>query len=392
MRTEERSGKQVLFPKGRIDAENAQKFYDEVSEAVAGREPKTFELNLEELEYISSAGLRSLLRLKKEGWDIAITEASSAVYEIFSVTGFTEMFSIRKAYRKMSVDGCKRLGSGFFGAVYRYNEDTIVKVYNIPDCIPIIENEQKRAKVALLNGIPTAISYDVVRVGDRYGAVFELLEAKSFNDITIEHPEKADEMIRRFVDFMKYIHTIEIEPGSLPSAKDMYLENLELAKRFFSDAQYRTIRSYLEQFPEDHHVVHGDLHMKNVMLVNDEPMLIDMDSLCLGHPLFDLAGIYAVYISFTEVDPTNCLRFWGVPEDVCIGRCKKILRAYFNGISDEVYQKIEKKIILTATVRMLCLIAMSGREGDLEGRIVKRGQEVVSKLLEEIDGLYFTIE
>ncbi|MCR4706236.1 MAG: phosphotransferase [Lachnospiraceae bacterium] len=144
----------------------------------------------------------------------------------------------------------------------------------------------------------------------------------------------------RFVDFVKYIHTIEIEPGTLPSAKDLYLDNLELAKEYMTDEQYKTLRFYLEQIPEDHHVVHGDLHMKNVMLVNDEPMLIDMDSLCLGHPIFDLA----------------------------------------------------------ATIRFLYIIGMSRSvkadvgDGDKGERFIKHGQEALTKLLEEVDGLYFTID
>ncbi len=39
----------------------------------------------------------------------------------------------------------------------------------------MIKNEQRLAKRAFVKGVPTAISYDIVKVGDKYGSVFELL-------------------------------------------------------------------------------------------------------------------------------------------------------------------------------------------------------------------------
>ena len=78
--------------------------------------------------------------------------------------GFTDIIDIQKAYRKFSVDGCKIIGQGAKGIVYRYDADTIIKVYKKPDAIEEVEREKKLAKRAFVLGVPTAISYDIIKV------------------------------------------------------------------------------------------------------------------------------------------------------------------------------------------------------------------------------------
>ena len=108
------------------------------------------------------------------------------------MTGFTELMTVEKAYRRVSVDGCEIVGEGANGTVYRIDGDNVVKVYKDANALDEIQKERELARLALVLGIPTAISYDVVRVGDSYGSVFEMLDARSFSKILAEHPEKME--------------------------------------------------------------------------------------------------------------------------------------------------------------------------------------------------------
>lgn len=128
-------------------------------------------------------GLRIVLRLRKLEPELRLVEASAEVYEIFDMTGFTEMMPVEKAYRSISIEGCEAIGRGANGTVYRIDKDTVVKVYNNPDCLDDVQRERELARKAFVLGIPTAIPYDVVRVGDKYGSVFELLNSKSFSKL-----------------------------------------------------------------------------------------------------------------------------------------------------------------------------------------------------------------
>lgn len=53
--------------------------------------------------------------LLKENDNTKIINCSLEVYEVFEMTGFSEMMEISKSYREISLKGCKKIGEGFYG-------------------------------------------------------------------------------------------------------------------------------------------------------------------------------------------------------------------------------------------------------------------------------------
>ena len=154
----------VVSLEGRIDSTNSDQFEKDLF-AIAAASQKDISFDAEKLEYISSAGLRVLLKLQKtKSRPISVFNVSRDVYDIFETTGFTQLFDIKKQYREISVDGCEIIGKGYYGTVYRLDEDTVVKKYESPEAISIIENEKRLARLAFVAGIPTAISFDIVKI------------------------------------------------------------------------------------------------------------------------------------------------------------------------------------------------------------------------------------
>ena len=211
----------TIFLQGRIDSANAAQIETELTELIARNPTGSLVIDVEDLAYISSAGLRIVLRLRKQFADMKVVNASSEVYDIFDMTGFTEMLTVEKAYRRISVEGCEVIGQGANGKVYRIDRDTIIKVYLNPDSLPDIHRERELARKAFVLGIPTAISYDVVRVGDGYGSVFELLETKSIGKRLAAEPEKLDEYVAIMVDLLKKIHGTVVKRGDMPDMREV---------------------------------------------------------------------------------------------------------------------------------------------------------------------------
>ena len=191
---------------GRVDTNNASAVEEKINEIINNNSGYELVLDAEKLDYISSAGLRVILRLRKVHPEIMVTNVSSDVYDIFDMTGFTEMLKVEKAFKSISVEGCDIIGQGSNGIVYRIDPETIVKVYRYPDALDDIRHEREVARRALILGIPTAISYDIVKVGDKYGSVFELLNAKSFTELIIENPDDFNKYVSIYVDVLKKIH------------------------------------------------------------------------------------------------------------------------------------------------------------------------------------------
>lgn len=93
---EVKDGKLVVFVSGRLDATTFAEF-DAEAQSWKGDQSSAI-IDLSGLEYISSAGLRSILSaaklLKGNGGDIAFCGLSGMVEEVFSISGFTAMFTI----------------------------------------------------------------------------------------------------------------------------------------------------------------------------------------------------------------------------------------------------------------------------------------------------------
>ena len=100
-------------------------------------------LDAKDMRYISSAGLRVVLNLKKKYDDVSVINASIEVYDIFEMTGFTNLVTVEKALREVSVEGCKIIGKGAHGTVYLTAPDTIVKVYEKGASLEDIKKERE---------------------------------------------------------------------------------------------------------------------------------------------------------------------------------------------------------------------------------------------------------
>ena len=207
MQIYEEDGKLVIQPSGSIRSDNAAELETEIRKTAAEHPRLPLVIDARGITYISSSGLRVLLALQKELPKApVIRNVTPEVYDIFEVTGFNTLMDIRKKMREISVDNCREIGRGAIGTVYRYDGDTIVKVYKGgEEMIPVIRAERERARKAFLLGIPTAIPFDTVKAGDRYGAMFEMVNAENLNKQVIREPEQLPGIIHRYVELLKSI-------------------------------------------------------------------------------------------------------------------------------------------------------------------------------------------
>ena len=380
----------TLYMSGRVDSTNAEAIGAEISEALAAAPHSAVVADMEALEYISSAGLRVILRLRKDEPTLKLINVSGDVYDIFEMTGFTEMLPIEKAYRRLSVEGCEVIGQGANGKVYRLDPDTIIKVYLNPDSLPDIHRERELARRAFVLGIPTAIPYDVVKVGEGYGSVFELLNAKSFAKLIAEEPENLDHYVELYVDLLKRIHSTTVKKGDMPSMKEVALGWAKFLQDYLPEDQYRKLYSLIEAVPESDRMMHGDYHLKNVMMQNGEVLLIDMDTLCVGDPVFEFASIYQAYVGFSELDPEVTMRFYGLPHETALRVWEKTLRLYF-GTEDETVlkEKAEKAMVIAYTRMMRRTIRRNGFDTE-EGRLfIDVCKNHLADLLGRVNSLLF---
>jgi len=376
----------TIFLEGNVDTTNAEAVGKEIDEIRAQYPEGGLVLDLDQLKYISSAGLRQILRLKKKEKDYKIINCSSEIYEIFDMTGFAEMMDIEKAYRKMSVEGCEVIGEGSNGIVYRLNPDTIIKVYKNSDALDDIKRERELAKTALVLGVNTAIPFDVVKVGDMYGSVFELLSAKSLTKLIMGEPENRDKYVKIFADMLKEIHGTAVKPGTLPDMKEKALSWVDWLEPHIPANTYEKLHKLVSDIPHCDNMLHGDYHTNNVHYANGESILIDMDTLSVGHPVFEFASIFLAYRGYGAVDHSKVEEFLKVDWDTAGYIWDELLSLYFEGKDAEFIESVKTKSQAIGFARMLRRTIK--REPDNKA-LIDYSMEQLIECVDKVDSLSF---
>lgn len=385
VRVEINDGMINVWLSGHIDSSNAEEVKSELFGKI-GDAAGTVTVDASGLEYISSAGLRILLQLRKKHAELHITDVSPEVYEIFDVTGFTQMMDVSRAYKKVSIDGCEVIGKGANGTIYRIDKDNVVKVYNNADALEDIQHEREVARLALILGIPTAISYDIVKVGDSYGSVFELLNARSFSKILETEPERIDWCVSEYVELLHKIHDTEVPEGKLPDMKKTALGWAKFMKDHLPEETGSKLVKLVEDVPYSNHMIHGDYHTKNVELTNDEVLLIDMDTLAVGDPVFEFASIYNALIGFYELNHDGVVEFQGFSYDTSVTFWNKVMAAYAGTDDAAVIESLSDRARIIGYTR---LIRRSIRRGGLED---EQRKKEIDHWTEELIGLVSRID
>ena len=275
----------------RIDSSNAP----EIEKELFAMRP--VEIDAQELEYISSAGLRALLKLTKESeGKVSVINVSPEIYEIFEDTGFTDILEVKRKLRDVNVEGLPIIGKGSWGTVYRIDDETVVKVYDTPKNLIFPNEAQKEADISrevFKRGLPTAISFSLAKCGEYKAAIYESINGDTLGCEIENHPDRLPELVSRFAAIGRQLHhteapadvfrdVISIRGGSLDSVFEAYLEKEEIDR----------FNALINAIPDRSYMVHTDFHYDNVMLQNNELVLIDVGGVAHGHPAFDFMSMY----------------------------------------------------------------------------------------------------
>ena len=313
MKTMLENNRLVLCPEGRIDSTNAPTMEAEMLAALKANPGAEVSIDAGELTYISSAGLRVFMKLlKQREGRLPVVNVSPEVYDILEVTGFTELFDVKKRLREISVEGCELIGSGAYGKVYRLDRETIAKIYAPTISLEFVEQERAISRKVFLMRVPTAISYDVVKCGDCYGVVYELLDARTMAQLIDQDPGCIPAIGKSSAELLRRLH--QIVPGEdsgLPRRKDKLLEWVDTLTELITPAEADKLRGFIRSIPERDTFLHGDFNSKNIMAraISSKPdpegpatteyefQLIDIGDAATGHPVFDIAMLMNVYIN-----------------------------------------------------------------------------------------------
>ena len=297
---------------GRVDTNNVHTVEGEVMAALDASGPRRVVFDARDLTYISSAGLRMILKVARRVADVSFVEATSAVYDVLEMSGFTEIIDVRRAMREVSLDGLEMIGAGANGRVFRLDDERILKVYNpLTNTPEKIAREKTVAREATVWGIPSVLSFDMVRVGDGFGIVYD--------------------------------------------ARDGLHGWVDVAERSgcYAPEVIAAAHALVDSIPAANTFVHGDFHPANIMVCeNEELLLIDIGDAAVGDPIIDLMGAYQI-MRLVADQPGGSEHYLKLTSEQSIRVWNTFIRSYLGSDDEERVEALERRLHFLAIIRAL---------------------------------------
>ena len=182
------------------------------------------------------------------------------------------------------------------------------------------------------------------------------------------------------VELLRVIHSAEAPEGALPKSADRVLAWFGDIEGKLDPTVSEKLRSLLDSIPDPGCALHGDFHVKNIMYMDGESLLIDMDTFGSGNPIFEFAAMYDAYRGFSETDHDSVRRFLGIDYDTAGRLFERSLELYLGGRGGRFDNAMRAVRILSAV--HLCSHYVRGKDADPSEAAEKA--EVYKRILEAL--------
>ena len=382
---------------GRIDTATAPVVDEQIQEAIdkSAEAVTSLTFDCSALDYISSTGLRIILKYKKLYPEFEVINVSNDVFSVFEMTGFSRIMTIKKALRKINLGECQLLAHGANGEVYKINDEEIVKLSLFAHAEVNLVKEMEMAREAFVMGVPTAISFDTVEVSDgRTGIVMEALNSTTLAQQLKEHPEQLDSFIEPYINLFRTTNSIVGAEGQFRDVKRELIKRLYVPQRFLDDATTAVIGELAEALPDGNRLVHCDGHPCNALICGDGStpnlMLIDMGDFGMGHPIMEILG-WSFLMNGPDFSPARFIapRVLGLGYDFTRLLIRKMLACYLNITDEATLDYAVEAAAYVGTLRLVILDMVRIKTEDKKARTRTMAAGIVEHKQDVLDAIRF---
>ena len=86
----------TLYFEGEVNSYNSEEIEKDIESILAQKGFKSIRIDMDNLTYISSAGLRIIVRIKQQCDDTVLVKVPSGVFDIFEMVGFQNLLTIER--------------------------------------------------------------------------------------------------------------------------------------------------------------------------------------------------------------------------------------------------------------------------------------------------------
>lgn len=258
-----------------------------------------------------------------------------------------------KPVGKLNVKDLPAAGEGTWSTVYEVSDDKVVKVFKNTEFADTFAYTLKcwhSLKTVWENGIPVPEPFEMVETEESFGIVMGRMHGGTVGAFLNQHPELVEEYAVRSAQLLKQINTTAVDDPDIKDARDPWREMVEVVDKYLTPERKKTMLDFVDRIPVRNTLVHGDFHTNNIMLEDGKFVLIDTDEMGVGHPIMDLANLYAAYIFVATEVPDYCREITGMSAEDALKYWDVFLQEYL-GIHDH-----EEIVQASRNIRAFALI------------------------------------
>jgi uncharacterized protein (TIGR02172 family) len=178
------------------------------------------------------------------------------------------------------------LARGRTADVFAWQPGKVLKLYHPKFSRGMAEYEQRMAQIVHSAGVFTPAVGEIVQQDERWGLVYERVDATTMFRGLLSRPWTAKRLARQMAELHAAMHACAAP--TLPPMHLRLIEKLREARPLPEDLRQAALGA-LEKLPQAQMVCHGDFHPENILMTNRGPMVIDWIDATAGHPMGDVA-------------------------------------------------------------------------------------------------------
>jgi tRNA A-37 threonylcarbamoyl transferase component Bud32 len=170
--------------------------------------------------------------------------------------------------------------------VYAWEPGKVLKLFQPWMDRRAVEYEQRLAQTVHAAGVFTPAVGEVISRGERWGLVYERVEATTLFQQLLRRPWQAKHLAREMAELQAAMHTCPAP--DLPPMHARLEEKIRHARPLPQPLREQALGA-LEKLPHGQMVCHGDFHPDNILVTGQGLMVIDWIDATAGHPMGDVA-------------------------------------------------------------------------------------------------------
>ena len=262
---------------------------------------------------------------------------------------------VRLPLRRVSTEGLEPLSCHRSGReVYRMSSGPIVKMVAKRGRLSRACAVFQASSAAFEARAPIARPEELVSTQSGYAAIMDYVAGPSLGELVIQgkvSPESAGETMAGCLLALNAAHG---DPARMRDVRVPFLAMVDTVVPWLSSETAETCRNAIRDIPPSTALVHGDVHMGNIIMGPDgTPTLIDADTISMGHPVFDLACTYSTLVCQGIVSPVRAESFHGVPCAATEIVWQSLLRRYLAATGEAHGKLLERRMELLAWLVLL---------------------------------------